>query len=167
MISIDVQSNLSPYPSSGRQVMNVNEPNTAIADCLLFSPDGKSIISGWYCLYSETDRLTGREKEKERLIIKETDILTDRDGQADLQTERQRELAGRLIDSKRKTGRRIDRDIEKDRFTDRERQTDRQTYRQTGKQTRLSDLQREREREREREKQKDKDRQRQTGRQDS
>ena len=26
--------------------MNVTEPTTAISNCLLFSPDGKSIISG-------------------------------------------------------------------------------------------------------------------------
>ena len=31
---------------SGRQVMSVNNPNTANAECLLFAPDGKSIISG-------------------------------------------------------------------------------------------------------------------------
>jgi hypothetical protein len=31
---------------AGRQVMNVTEPATAIPQCLLFAPDGKSIISG-------------------------------------------------------------------------------------------------------------------------
>jgi hypothetical protein len=66
--------------------MNVNEPNTAIADCLLFSPDGKSIISGWYCLYSEADRQTDMQRERERKTYNQRDGYTyrQRDGQADL-----------------------------------------------------------------------------------
>ncbi len=139
--SIDVQSNLSPYPSSGRQVMNVNEPNTAIADCLLFSPDGKSIISGWYCLYSEADRQTDMQRERERKTYNQRDGYTyrQRDGQADLQTVREKQ-AGVQTGTQRKTDLQRERDRQIGRLTDR----DRWTYRQTGKQTRLSDLQRER-----------------------